>query len=202
MTIRVMLVDDDPDEKTLLAGLLESAGAQIDMSWAGTYPDALEAMASNRADVYLVDYKLGPASGLELLTEAREQGCDAPVLLVTGYGDHAVDLAAARAGAAGYLVKGEFDGEALERSIRYAVAPRQSAKRTARPGDLLLQVALARGATVREAARVAGISERTAHRRNSDPEFREEVDGLRNELRERLMAELVTRMVEDRPPGA
>lgn len=197
MTIRVMLVDDDPDEQTVFEGLLDSAGADVDLIWTASYDEALKDMQANRADVYLVDYKLGPSSGLDLLVQAKKEGCTAPILVVTGYGDSAVDLAAAEAGAAGYLVKGEFDGEALERSIRYAAGPRQ--KRQSRPGDLLLQVALARGATVREAARVAGVSERTAHRRNSDPEFRDEVERLRTELRERLMTELVNKMVEDRP---
>ena len=194
-----MLVDEDPGEVPALEELLGSTEADIDLEWAGSFDDALAAMTSDRADVYLVDYELGRSSALQLLAEARKHGCGAPVFVVTGHEDHDVDLAASAAGAAGYLVKGEFDGEALERSIRYAVGPRNSGKRASRPGDLLLQVALARGATVREAARVAGVSERTAHRRNSDPEFRDEVERLRDELRERLMSELVTKMVDDTP---
>jgi hypothetical protein len=45
--------------------------------------------------------------------------------------------------------------------------------------DEALAAALARGLTVRDAAAAAGVSERTAHRRNADPEFRRQVVELR-----------------------
>ena len=48
--------------------------------------------------------------------------------------------------------------------------------------DELLAVALARGATFEEAAREAGLSERTAFRRNSDPKFRELVASIRRQV--------------------
>lgn len=196
MAIRVMLVDDDTEEMTLVEGLLTEVATDFDVAHCATFEDGLAAMTEGHADIYLVDYKLGPRSGVELMTEAKEAGCTAPMLLVTGFGDYEVDVAAMDAGAAGYLVKGEFDGRMLERSIRYAItASAAGKKRQSRPGDLLLQVALARGATVREAARMAGVSERTAHRRNADPDFRAEVDELRDELRERLLAEVVNQMV-------
>ena len=41
--------------------------------------------------------------------------------MLTGQGDHEVDLEAMRAGALDYLVKGHIDSALLERSIRYAV---------------------------------------------------------------------------------
>jgi len=48
-----------------------------------------------------------------------------------------------------------------------------------------LILALARGRTVRQAAQEAGFSERTAHRRLDDPEFRRRVSVVRSELMER-----------------
>ena len=41
--------------------------------------------------------------------------------MLTGQGDHEIDVEAMRAGALDYLVKGRFDSDLLERSIRYAV---------------------------------------------------------------------------------
>src|SRR5436305_1874677 len=46
--------------------------------------------------------------------------------------------------------------------------------------DELLALGLAQGQTVSDAARAAGISERTAHRRLDDPAFNQRVDQLRS----------------------
>ena len=45
--------------------------------------------------------------------------------------------------------------------------------------DDLLAAQLAAGKTVRDAAAAAGVSEKTAHRRAGDPEFRKQVSGVR-----------------------
>ncbi len=44
-----------------------------------------------------------------------------PVIVLTGQGDHDVDVEATQAGAADYLVKGEISPTLLERTIRYAI---------------------------------------------------------------------------------
>jgi hypothetical protein len=54
------------------------------------------------------------------------------------------------------------------------------ARRTEPPRDLAL--ALARGLSRPEAAKVAHLSERTVRRRMGDPSFRKEVERLRGEL--------------------
>jgi hypothetical protein len=51
-----------------------------------------------------------------------------------------------------------------------------------RAGDLELLIALAKGSTRRDAARSAGVSERTAHRRLAEPGFRTQLDTLRQRL--------------------
>ena len=81
----------------------------------------MEAIGHNQHDVYFLDYRLGEYHGLELLKEAMAEGCKAPMILLTGQGDHKVDIEAMRAGAFDYLVKGRLDSNLLERSIRYAL---------------------------------------------------------------------------------
>lgn len=48
--------------------------------------------------------------------------------------------------------------------------------------DAVLIAALAAGATRQEAARSAGVGERTVYRRQLDPEFQARVDGARDDL--------------------
>ena len=68
-----------------------------------------------------MDYRLGARDGLELLRTAIAGGCRAPIIIMTGQGDHAIDLQAMQEGAADYLVKEQVTGDKIERSIRYAI---------------------------------------------------------------------------------
>jgi signal transduction histidine kinase len=119
---RVLLVEDDEDDYTLVSHLLEQPRSPtFRLIWAQTYEKALEQMCGDSYDIVLIDYRLGGRSGVQLVTEAKERGMRIPAVLLTGQGDHEVDLRAMAAGAADYLEKGEVTPALLERSIRYAV---------------------------------------------------------------------------------
>jgi len=53
---------------------------------------------SNKHDACLVDYRLGAHDGIELLRSAIERGCQSPIILLTGQGEHEIDLAAMESG--------------------------------------------------------------------------------------------------------
>lgn len=148
-TVPVLLVDDDEDDYFIIRQLLSDIdGPRLDLDWEASYDAALAAMRGNRHEVYLVDYRLGERDGLELMREAIEGGCDAPIILLTGQGDREVDLQAMRAGAMDYLVKGRIDAVLLARSIRYA----RQRKQVERQREQLigeLEAALARIKTLR-----------------------------------------------------
>ncbi|MBV9327736.1 MAG: response regulator [Chloroflexi bacterium] len=128
--VRVLLVDDDEDDWVLVRDALhESAPCRYLLDWSATWEDGLAAIARGDRDVYLVDYRLGERSGIDLIREAIQTGLRAPFILLTGVGDQDVDQTAARVGAADYLVKGRLDGELLDRSIRYALERRRGEER-------------------------------------------------------------------------
>ena len=120
--LRILVVEDDEDDYVLVRDLLsESDESRFHLEWVADYDAGLRAIEHNQHDVYLLDYRLGERNGLELLREAQANGCKGPMILLTGQGDYAVDLAAMQAGAADFLVKGRFDAALLERSIRYGI---------------------------------------------------------------------------------
>jgi signal transduction histidine kinase len=122
----ILLVEDDEDDYCLTRDLLEEIpGNPFHLEWLKSYQAGLEAMGRNQHAGYLVDYRLGVRTGLELLRQAREQGCRGPIILLTGQGEREVDLEAMKAGAADYLIKGRIDASVLERSIRYAIERHQ-----------------------------------------------------------------------------
>jgi signal transduction histidine kinase/HPt (histidine-containing phosphotransfer) domain-containing protein len=121
-TIKVLLIEDDEDDYILTRELLsEVKGGKYALDWASTYEEGLKVAGRLEHHVCLVDYRLGERSGVELIREAREARLTTPMILLTGQGNHDVDMEAIEAGATDYLIKDETHASRLDRTIRYAV---------------------------------------------------------------------------------
>lgn len=121
-TIRVLLVDDEEDFYVLVRELLGGIpGNRYAVDWASSYDAALGVLEADQHAIWLVDYRLGVHDGLELMREAINRGNKAPMVLMTGQGDHEIDMAAMKIGASDYLPKDHIDARTLERCIRYAL---------------------------------------------------------------------------------
>src|SRR6476620_2887713 len=120
-SLRILLVEDDEDDYFLTTELLKEAKPDYKVDWATGYDEALEKIAAKAYDVYLIDYRLGKNSGIELLSYITAKDISSPAIILTGQGDPQIDLQAMQSGAADYLVKGTFDANLLERTIRYAI---------------------------------------------------------------------------------
>ncbi|HEV7585265.1 MAG TPA: EAL domain-containing protein [Solirubrobacteraceae bacterium] len=125
--LRVLLVEDDEDDFVLTRSMLQSQRrASFEVEWEQSYGSALHTIRTGEHDVYLVDYRLGDRTGLDLVREAWESDPPAPVIMLTGQDDYEVDLQATELGVTDYLVKGTLDAPGLERTIRYAVRQHQA----------------------------------------------------------------------------
>src|SRR5437899_6158067 len=120
--VKVLLIEDDEDDFIIARDMFsEIRGTRFTLDWVKTFEAGVQTMCRNQHDAVLVDYRLGARNGVELLEEAQEGGCQAPVILLTGSGEHEIDVAAMQAGAADYVVKTELRADSLERTIRYAL---------------------------------------------------------------------------------
>jgi two-component system, cell cycle sensor histidine kinase and response regulator CckA len=127
--IKVLLVEDDEEDYFLTRELFaEIQSRRFQVDWAKSFAEGCESIRKRQYDVCLVDYRLGPDNGIELLQSAVKEGCEAPIIILTGQGEREVDLKAMAAGAADYLVKGRLDAGLLERSIRYAIERKRAAR--------------------------------------------------------------------------
>ena len=121
--VRVLLIDDDQDDFFLTRDLLADVPrGRYTIDWVPSYEAGLLALCDGTHDVYLLDYRLGAQTGIELLEEAHSRGCSGPVILLTGQGQSRTDLDALDAGADDYLEKAGLTPALLERAIRYALA--------------------------------------------------------------------------------
>ena len=120
--IRALLIEDDEDDYLLTRDLLSDIPTtRYQLVWASSADIDWEAVTEQGFDVFLIDHHLGAKNGLLLLKEAKSNGIQAPIIVLTGHDDRQTDLDAMQAGAADYLVKGQITSQTLERSIRYSL---------------------------------------------------------------------------------
>jgi diguanylate cyclase (GGDEF)-like protein/PAS domain S-box-containing protein len=121
-TIKVLLVDDDEDDYIMTRELLsEAATGVFKLDWVSDFDEAIKVIERREYAVYLLDYRLGERSGLEILRNAGGKNPQSPMILLTGQGDDLVDIEAMKEGAADYLIKSQLTSDLLARSIRYAM---------------------------------------------------------------------------------
>jgi two-component system, OmpR family, response regulator len=100
---QILLVEDDQDLRTLLRRGLEEEGFAI--TGASTGAEALERVASEAPDAFVIDVGLPDADGRDLCQALRAQGIQSPVLFLTARDALADRLAGFGAGGDDYLTK-------------------------------------------------------------------------------------------------
>jgi DNA-binding response OmpR family regulator len=109
---RVLVVDDDEAVRVLLTRYLEMEGFAVDQVPDGAA--ALDAIASSKPDLVLLDLMLPAQDGLDILTRLRRDS-DVPVILLTARGSEADRILGLKLGADDYVVKPFSPGELTAR---------------------------------------------------------------------------------------
>ena len=124
--IRVLLVDDDEDDYLILKRTFSQIPHQpFILSWSSSFNEAKDLVKSKDFDIFLIDYRLGEHTGLELLEIAVPSKRSEPFLLLTGAGDTTIEHKSIQLAAADYLVKGTLDPNTLSRALYYALGRKQ-----------------------------------------------------------------------------
>ena len=121
--LKILLIEDDEDDAFYIKDLL-NVGLGKPTPLIDHY-SSIDSHVKNLDpfdyDIAMFDFRLGPINGIELLRNFREQGCNIPIILLTGQGDQEVAVEAMKAGATDYLTKRKLSVESLTQSIRYAM---------------------------------------------------------------------------------
>jgi len=131
--MRILLVEDD---EVLAAGLVEALEDEhyaVDHATGGAEAD--ERAAVSDYDLVILDWRIPPPSGLELLARWREGGLTVPVLMLTGKGALEDRVGGLDAGADDYLTKPFAVAELLAR-VRSLLRRRERPLQPLVAGDL------------------------------------------------------------------
>lgn len=123
-TPRILIVDDDPGQRSLLDSFLRSQG--FETVTAGSGEQALELLRTREFNMMISDVRMPGMTGLETMRRARQEHARLPILLVTAYADIREAVGAMRDGALNYLAK-PIDLDELLATVRQATGLSQAA---------------------------------------------------------------------------
>ncbi len=99
----VLVVDDDPTVSDVVRRYLERADFEVTLAADG--PAALDAVATRRPDLVVLDLMLPGIDGLEVCRRLRERDPDLPIVMLTALGDEADRVVGLSLGADDYVTK-------------------------------------------------------------------------------------------------
>ena len=119
---RLLLIEDDWDYGELVRAMLQrTALAAFELVQVARLADADPHLSDSTVQCVILDLSLPDASGVVAVTRLLARAPDLPVVVLTGWDDEELGLAAVQAGAQDYLTKQSVDGPGLARAVRYAV---------------------------------------------------------------------------------
>jgi sigma-B regulation protein RsbU (phosphoserine phosphatase) len=107
--MRVLVVDDDPVFRYMIAGVLEMAGYKVETAENGSAALDMLALKSTHPvfDLIVSDMNMPIMNGMELIQRIRRSGFELPVIVLTGVNEISIAIEAIRSGANDYLLKDE-----------------------------------------------------------------------------------------------
>lgn len=118
--IRILLVEDNPDEEVIVRRLLSEEKSAFDLTTVARIRDCLRLIDDKLVDLVLLDLSLPDSNGLEGLHQLRARAPEIPIIILTGRSDIETAEQAVRRGAQDYLVKGQLEGNLLTHAVRFA----------------------------------------------------------------------------------
>jgi two-component system, cell cycle sensor histidine kinase and response regulator CckA len=137
--IRLLLVEDSPNDVELALSELKAAGFCTEPTVAGNKAEFLSVYKKNRFDAVISDFELRSWAGLEALKEIRASGDDVPFLLVSGTLGEEAAVECIKQGVSDYVLKDHMSRlpVVLQRSIEERALREDLRKSEARNRDLV-----------------------------------------------------------------
>jgi len=131
---RILVVDDDPEIRKLLARYIESQGFRVLL--AANCRELRDRLATNHIDLIVLDVMLPDGSGLDMCRDLRAQRSSVPIILLTALKEDVDRIIGLEIGADDYLGK-PFNPRSSSRACaRCCAAAPRPCRRRVRPSSI------------------------------------------------------------------
>lgn len=119
---QLLVIDDSKRDILLLERILRQAeDAAFTLTHVESAQAGLDELGEQTYDLVLLDYYLPDMDGIAFLQEKQSRGLQAPVIMLTAFGQERLPVAALQAGALDYFRKDEVNSSLLGKAIRQAI---------------------------------------------------------------------------------
>jgi two-component system, NtrC family, response regulator AtoC len=115
-SLEVLVVDDEPAIRQILAAHLSKSGYSVCQAANGT--EALQRLSEGDIDVAISDIKMPDFTGIELVRRTRAAGIETSFIMMTAYASVDTAIEAIKAGASDYMIKPVRNEEVLHRLMK------------------------------------------------------------------------------------
>ena len=121
-TTNILLIEDNPGDVRLVEIMLtQPTCSRFRLISSNSMADAIDTVSNESIDVVLLDMSLPDGEGIENITRIKSRVPSIPIVVMTGRKDDEFALAAVKAGAQDYLIKGQIDESQLSRALHYSI---------------------------------------------------------------------------------
>jgi DNA-binding response OmpR family regulator len=117
MNFNILVIDDNPEDIFFFQKAINSSELKTEVTVACDGMAGMEAIRNGKFDCVFLDYMLPGTSGLHLLKEARSEGIDTPIVILTGQRNEQTVVKLMQSGANDYISKDALTSETLRLSI-------------------------------------------------------------------------------------
>jgi len=105
MSIRILIIEDNPDHILLTKRILEKTGEGYQLDSVREAKEGLDGIFQQDYDLILCDYRLPGSTALDILKEMSNKGKDTPLIVITASGNEKAAVELMKEGAYDYILK-------------------------------------------------------------------------------------------------
>ena len=125
--LKILLVEDNLADANLVVDILDRYSWQkSNLKHVKKVTEAIDTLGRDNFDAILLDLFLPDSQGIASLDIVKQKAPQLPILILTAIDDPNMAVRSLQQGAQDYLIKGEFEGKRLTRSIQYAIERQRS----------------------------------------------------------------------------
>jgi signal transduction histidine kinase len=130
--LRILLIDDNPDDRLLLCHELEQEFPNLIVQEVLEAKGFRQALAAGAFDLVVTDYQLNWTTGIEILQAVKSRDFYCPVVMFTATGNEEIAVEAMKAGLDDYLLKAPNRYSRIRAAVRLALERAETRRALAR----------------------------------------------------------------------